>query len=74
MLFRSTVLGQGVDVGILYRIANSIYNKNGIFSNLNGDVTDLEVALKKNFKSYSVETVGSVVFFSGHEKKSMLKG
>lgn len=34
VLFGVTVLGQGVDAGILYRRANSIYNKKSIFSNL----------------------------------------
>ena len=67
VLFGTTVLGQGVDVGILYRMANSTYNKKSIFSNLNDNVLDLEVVLKNNFKSYSVQTVGSVAFFSGHD-------
>jgi hypothetical protein len=52
---------------MLYRIANSIYNKKSIFSNLNDNVSDLEVILKNNFRSHSVQTVGSVAFFSGHD-------
>ena len=67
VLFGTTVLGQGVDVGILYRMANLAYNKKSIFSNLNDNISDLEVILKNNFKSYSVQTVGSVAFFSGHD-------
>ena len=66
VLFGITVLGQGVDVGTLYRIANSIYNKKSIFSNLNDNIPDLEAILKNNFKEYSVQTVGSAAFFSGH--------
>ena len=66
VFFGVTVLGQGVDVGILYKIANSIYNKKSIFSNLNDNISDLEGILKNNFKEYSVQTVGSVAFFSGH--------
>jgi SAM-dependent methyltransferase len=67
VFFGVTVLGQGVDVGILYRIANSIYNKKSIFSNLNDNVSDLEVILKNHFRRYSLQTVGSVAFFSGHD-------
>jgi len=66
VLFGITVLGQGVDVGTLYRIANSIYNKKSIFSNLSDNISDLEAILKNNFKEYSVQTVGSAAFFSGH--------
>ena len=66
VLFGITVLGQGVDVCTLYRIANSIYNKKSIFSNLNDNIPDLEAILKNNFKEYSVQTVGSAAFFSGH--------
>ncbi|MDH3336138.1 MAG: class I SAM-dependent methyltransferase [Rhodospirillaceae bacterium] len=67
VFFGATVLGQGVDVGILYRHANTIYNKKSIFSNLSDNITDLEIILKNNFNEYSLETVGSVAFFSGHD-------
>ena len=65
VFFGTTVLGQGIDVGVLYKYANSIYNKKSIFSNLNDNITDLEVILKNNFKEYFVQTVGSVALFSG---------
>lgn len=65
VFFGITVLGQGVDVGILYRIANSMYNKKLIFSNLQDNASDLEVILSNNFEKYSVHIVGSVAFFSG---------
>jgi hypothetical protein len=32
----------------------------------NDNVSNLEVILKNNFKKYSVQTVGSAAFFSGH--------
>jgi hypothetical protein len=57
---------QGVDVGKLYKIANAIYNKKSIFCNLKNNISDLEIILDNNFKRYSVQTVGSVAFFSGH--------
>lgn len=66
IFFGTTVLGQGVDAaGVLYRYANSVYNKKSIFSNLNDNATDLEFILKNNFKEFSVQTVGSVALFSG---------
>jgi len=65
VFFGTTVLGQGVDAGLLYRYANSVYNRKSIFSNLNDNVSDLEIILKNNFNEYFVEIVGSVALFSG---------
>jgi len=65
VFFGVTVLGQGVDVGMLYRMANSIYNKKSIFSNLHDNASDLEVILNNNFEKSTVRIVGSVAFFSG---------
>jgi hypothetical protein len=67
VLFGLTILGQGVDVGILYRMANSIYNKKSIFSNLHDNASDLEVILNSNFEKATVHVVGSVAFFSGQD-------
>lgn len=62
--FGATVLGQGVDnTGLLYRKANAIYNKSGIFSNLNDNRADLETILSRNFKRSMVEVFGSVAVF-----------
>lgn len=65
VFFGVTVLGQGVDVGMLYRMANLTYNKKTIFSNLQDNASDLEVILRNNFEKVSVHVVGSVAFFSG---------
>lgn len=65
VFFGTTVLGQGVDAGVLYRYANSVYNKKSIFSNLNDNVSDLEIILKNNFQECFVDIVGSVALFSG---------
>ena len=64
VFFGATVLGQGVDVGILYRIANSMYNKKSIFSNLQDNASDLEAILSNNFEKTTVRVIGSVAFFS----------
>lgn len=65
VFFGVTILGQGVDVGMLYRMANSIYNKKSIFDNLHDNASDLEVILNNNFEKSTVRIVGSVAFFSG---------
>jgi hypothetical protein len=65
VFFGVTVLGEGVDVGILYRKANSVYNKKTIFSNLHDNASDLELVLSRYFQNYSVHVVGSVAFFTG---------
>ena len=62
-----TILGEDVDAGILYRFANSLYNKKSIFTNLNDNISDLRYILKNNFSEYSVRAVGSVAFFAGHD-------
>jgi len=64
VFFGATVLGQGVDLGILYRVANSMYNKKSIFSNLQDNASDLEVILSNNFEKSTVRVIGSVAFFS----------
>ena len=65
VFFGITVLGNGVDAGLLYRKANAVYNKKAIFSNFHDNASDLEVILRKNFETVSVEVVGSVALFSG---------
>ena len=66
VFFGATILGQGVDAGLLYRISNRIYNKVSVFSNLNDNAADLEKILSNNFKTYSVDVVGCYAFFAGH--------
>lgn len=65
VFFGATVLGQGVDAGLLYRFANPLYNKVSVFSNLHDNAEDLAKILAANFKSYSVDIVGSYAFFAG---------
>jgi len=57
VFFGITILGEGVDVGFLYRKA--------IFSNLHDNASDLELILSRHFQNYSVHVVGSVAFFTG---------
>lgn len=67
VFFGVTVLGQGVEAGISYRMANSIYNRKAIFSNLQDNAQDLEVILNNHFRKVSVDVVGSVAFFTGQQ-------
>jgi hypothetical protein len=67
VFFGATVLGQGVNAGLLYRLANPIYNKSSIFCNLNDNVDDLEKILSANFKTYSLDVVGSYALFAGYK-------
>jgi len=66
VFFGATVLGQGVDAGLLYRFSNPIYNRLSVFSNLNDNAADLEKILSNNFRTYSLDVVGSYAFFTGH--------
>jgi SAM-dependent methyltransferase len=63
VLFGTTVLGQGVDVGPLYRLVNRAYNRAKIFSNLSDGAGELETILARNYARSSVSVVGSMAFF-----------
>jgi ubiquinone/menaquinone biosynthesis C-methylase UbiE len=65
VFFGITVLGEGVELGPLYRYINSVYNKKKIFSNLSDNRADLEQILKNHFREYSVEVEGSMALFYG---------
>lgn len=65
VFFGITILGEGVDIGPLYRFFNSVYNKMKVFSNLSDNRADLEQILRNNFREYSVEVEGSMALFYG---------
>lgn len=67
VFFGATVLGQGVDAGLLYRLVNPIYNKASVFSNLSDNAADLEKILAANFKTYNVDVIGSYALFAGYK-------
>lgn len=73
VFFGATILGHGCSVGLLYKTANSIYNKKGIFRNLHDNASDLEVILSNNFEKVSVQVVGSVALFSGRMNRKIAK-
>jgi ubiquinone/menaquinone biosynthesis C-methylase UbiE len=63
-VFGSTIMVQNSH-GYLARKLLAFYNSKGIFGNLQDTREDLEAALSRNFSSYSLRDVGSVVFFEG---------
>ena len=68
VFFGVTILGEGVDAGLLYRMANAIYNKKSIFCNSHDNLFDLESILRNSFEGVSVKVIGSVALFSGQNK------
>lgn len=64
VFFGATVLGRGIDAGWLYRKANPLYNKVGVFSNLNDSADDLRTILARHFVTHTLDIVGSYALFS----------
>ena len=63
VVFGSTILGHGVEHGRLAWKALSLYNREGIFTNLEDDLAGLERALANEFSEHHVETRGSFALF-----------
>lgn len=65
VIFGTTILGEGVPIGILAKKFLQIYNRTGIFNNVHDSRTDLEHILKTTFPQYTLHTRGCVAFFAG---------
>jgi len=65
VLFGTTILGQGVEFGLLGRLFTGVYNSMRILNNRKDSLRGLEDALTRNFAEYSLHTVGCVAFFVG---------
>ncbi|MGO1120159.1 class I SAM-dependent methyltransferase [Rhodovibrionaceae bacterium A322] len=65
-LFGATILGQGVQLNAAARKLMGLYNAKGIFTNGEDNLEDLEANLKKAFRRYDLEVVGSVALFVGY--------
>jgi SAM-dependent methyltransferase len=63
VLFGSTILGQGARPNALARRLMAVYNRRGIFSNLDDDPAGLERVLAAHFGAVYVRTVGCVALF-----------
>jgi len=64
VLFGSTILGRGAPPNALARRLLALYNRRGIFSNLDDDPAGLEQALAAHFGAVQVRTVGCVALFA----------
>ena len=65
VLFGSTILGRGVSHNFLGRRLMRLYNRKGIFSNLEDDRQGLEHGLASQLTDVTVEVVGTVALFAG---------
>lgn len=67
VLFGSTILGRGVNHNLIGRGFMALYNRMGIFHNLEDDAAGLETALQRSFGQVNVDIVGTVAVFSARE-------
>jgi len=67
VLFGATVLGQGADAGVLYRVVNRAYNRAKIFCNAADNAGDLRTILARSFARVSVQVVGSMALFTASD-------
>jgi SAM-dependent methyltransferase len=65
VLFGSTILGRGVTHNLLGRRLLRLYNKKGIFSNLEDDQRGLEQGLASELTDVEIEVVSTVALFAG---------
>ena len=65
VLFGSTILGRGVAHNRLGRRLMRLYNRKGIFSNVEDDAQGLEQGLASQLTDVEVDVVGTVALFAG---------
>ena len=65
VLFGSTILGRGVAHNLLGRRLMRLYNRKGIFSNIEDDEGGLEQGLATRLTDVETEVVGAVALFAG---------
>ena len=65
VLFGSTILGRGIAHNLLGRRLMRLYNRKGIFSNIEDDLPGLEQGLASRLTDVEIEVVGAVALFAG---------
>jgi hypothetical protein len=65
VIFGTTILSQGVRHTFLGRRLMHVYNRKGIFSNLEDDLDGLERVLAARFERFELGVVGAVALFAG---------
>lgn len=68
VLFGSTILGRGIAHNLLGRRLMRLYNRKGIFSNVEDDQRGLEQGLASDLTDVEIEVVGAVALFAGRAK------
>ena len=69
-LFGSTILGVGVRHNALGQRLMALYNRKGIFGNMNDSEEDLHRLLDRSFATYDLEIRGCVALFTGYMSKA----
>lgn len=64
VLFGSTILGHGVDHNLAGRMLMALYNRLGIFHNIDDDAAGLDAALRRCFTDVDVKVIGTVATFT----------
>lgn len=64
VIFGSTLLGQGVELGALARRLTRLYNRRRIFTNLEDSLDALHEVLRTRFATFEVGTVGNTALFA----------
>jgi ubiquinone/menaquinone biosynthesis C-methylase UbiE len=65
VIFGATLLNEGVRHTAISRRLSTLYNAQGIFTNLHDDVEGLKQVLAARFSSFSVDIIGCGALFSG---------
>jgi hypothetical protein len=65
VIFGTTILSQGVRHTRLGRNLMRIYNKKGIFANLEDDLAEMDRVLASRFERFELEVIGAVALFAG---------
>jgi hypothetical protein len=65
VVFGTTILNQGVRHTRLGHTLLRVYNRKGIFSNLDDDLDGLERALDRRFGRFELDVAGGVALFAG---------
>ncbi|MCW8336721.1 class I SAM-dependent methyltransferase, partial [Vibrio sp. DBSS07] len=69
IVFGSTILGKSVKMNFLAQKIMHIYNKKGIFCNLDDDFESLSRCLNEHFSNVDIKVIGCVALFSCKNKK-----
>ncbi|MEG0405448.1 MAG: class I SAM-dependent methyltransferase [Acinetobacter sp.] len=67
VIYGATILGEEIDHNIGGKKLMKIYNKKGIFGNVNDSLDKLESILQKNFEKFDIKLCGKVALFEARQ-------